>query len=145
MIAERGNEMTQNMLAIERLQELPLSERREGLEELVVTEFKTTLMMTDDEDLPFDMSYFELGFTSLRITEIKERLETQLGRVAVEQRRAVEWRKQPFVRVNDHGVGLLDAVEEPAHRGREQAGAAVSRVDVKPQSLLPGYFGHPGQ
>jgi len=80
MIAEHGNEMTQNMLAIERLQELPLSERRDGLEELVVTEFKTTLMMTDDEDLPFDMSYFELGFTSLRITEIKERLETQLGR-----------------------------------------------------------------
>jgi acyl carrier protein len=26
------------------------------------------------------MSYFELGFTSLRIIEIKERLETQLGR-----------------------------------------------------------------
>lgn len=68
------------MLAIERLLELPLSERREGLEELVLTEFKTTLMMGDDEDLPFDMSYFELGFTSLRITEIKERLETQLGR-----------------------------------------------------------------
>jgi acyl carrier protein len=68
------------MLAIERLQELPLSERREGLEELIVTEFRTTLMMADDEDLPFDMSYFELGFTSLRITEIKERLETQLGR-----------------------------------------------------------------
>jgi acyl carrier protein len=68
------------MLAIERLHELPLSERREGLEEFVVTEFKTTLMMADDEDLPFDMSYFELGFTSLRITEIKERLETQLGR-----------------------------------------------------------------
>jgi len=68
------------MIAIERLCELPLAERREGLEELVVTEFKTTLMMTDDEDLPFDMSYFELGFTSLGITEIKERLETQLGR-----------------------------------------------------------------
>ncbi|MBV9450123.1 MAG: acyl carrier protein [Streptosporangiaceae bacterium] len=68
------------MLAIERLLELPLSERHEGLEELVVSEFKTTLMMGDDEDLPFDMSYFELGFTSLRITEIKERLETQLGR-----------------------------------------------------------------
>ena len=72
--------MTQRMLAIERLQELPLSERRDGLEELIVTEFKTTLMMADDEDLPFDASYFELGFTSLRITEIKERLETQLDR-----------------------------------------------------------------
>jgi acyl carrier protein len=68
------------MLAIERLLELPLSERREGLEEIVLAEFKTTLMVGDDEDLPFDMSYFELGFTSLRITEIKERLEIQLGR-----------------------------------------------------------------
>ena len=68
------------MIAIERLCELPLAERRAGLEELVVAEFKTTLMMADDEDLPFDMSYFELGFTSLGITEIKERLETQLGR-----------------------------------------------------------------
>src|SRR5215469_13881936 len=72
--------MTQGMLAIDRLQELPLSERREWLEELIIAEFKTTLMMEDDEDLPFDMSYFELGFTSLRITEIKERLETQFGR-----------------------------------------------------------------
>jgi acyl carrier protein len=69
-----------NMLAIERLQGLPLSERREELEEIVVTEFKTTLMMTDDEDLPFDISYFELGLTSLRIIDIRERLETQLGR-----------------------------------------------------------------
>jgi hypothetical protein len=68
------------MIAIERLCELPLAERRAGLEDLVVAEFKTTLMMADDEDLPFDMSYFELGFTSLGITEIKERLETQLGR-----------------------------------------------------------------
>lgn len=37
-------------------------------------------MMTDGEDLPPDVSYFERGFTSLRITEIKERLETQLDR-----------------------------------------------------------------
>lgn len=73
-------EMVRLMQTIERLHELPLSERREELEELVVAEFKSTLMMTDDEDLPLDMNYFELGFTSLRITEIKERLEAQFGR-----------------------------------------------------------------
>jgi acyl carrier protein len=67
------------MIAIERLSELPPAERLAGLEDFVVTEFKTSLMMDDDEDIPFDMSYFELGFTSLGITEIKERLETQLG------------------------------------------------------------------
>lgn len=67
------------MIAIERLYELPPAERRAELEDFVVAEFRTTLMMDDDEDFPFDMSYFELGFTSLGITEIKERLETQLG------------------------------------------------------------------
>jgi len=67
------------MMAIERLYELPPAERRAGLEDLVVSEFRTTLMMDDDEDIPFDTSYFELGFTSLGITEIKERLESQLG------------------------------------------------------------------
>jgi acyl carrier protein len=77
---ERARENGRTVIAIERLCELPPAERRAGLEDLVVTEFKTTLMMADDEDLPFDMSYFELGFTSLGITEIKERLETQLGR-----------------------------------------------------------------
>jgi acyl carrier protein len=75
-----GKEKVEGMRTIERLQDLPLSERREELAELVVAEFRATLMMTDEEDLPFDMSYFELGFTSLRITEIKERLETQIGR-----------------------------------------------------------------
>jgi acyl carrier protein len=65
--------------AIERLRALPLSERRTALEELVVTEFKATLLMTDDEELPLDGSYFDLGFTSLRITEIKDRLEDVLA------------------------------------------------------------------
>jgi len=64
---------------IERLQELPLSERYETLEELVVIEFRATLLMADDEDLPLDESFFDLGFTSLRIAEIKERLEALLG------------------------------------------------------------------
>jgi acyl carrier protein len=64
---------------IDRLQELPLSERYEALEELVVIEFKATLLMADDEDLPLDESFFDLGFTSLRIAEIKERLEALLG------------------------------------------------------------------
>jgi acyl carrier protein len=65
--------------AIERLQGLPLSERYEALEELVVVEFKATLLMAEDEDLPADASFFDMGFTSLRIAEIKERLEALLG------------------------------------------------------------------
>jgi acyl carrier protein len=64
---------------IERLEALPLSERDDALEQLVVAEFKATLLMSDDEELLLDESFFDAGFTSLRITEIKERLETLLG------------------------------------------------------------------
>jgi len=65
---------------VEDLRALPLPERREALESLVVREFKATLLMTDDEELPLDGSYFDLGLTSLRITDIKQRLEGLLGR-----------------------------------------------------------------
>jgi hypothetical protein len=65
--------------AVRHLLELPLSERRDALEALVVAEYNATLLMTDDEDLPLTESYFELGFTSLRITEIKQNLEALLG------------------------------------------------------------------
>jgi acyl carrier protein len=71
--------MTQSTPTIEQLQSLPWSERRDALESLVVDQFRATLLMDDDEDLPLDESYFELGFTSLRITEIKQRLEDLLG------------------------------------------------------------------
>jgi len=71
--------MTQSTPTIEQLQSLPWSERRDALESVVVEQFRATLLMDDDEDLPLDESYFELGFTSLRITEIKQRLEDLLG------------------------------------------------------------------
>jgi hypothetical protein len=65
---------------IQRLIALPRSERREALESVVVAEFKATLLMPENEELPLEESYFDLGFTSLRITEAKQRLETLLGR-----------------------------------------------------------------
>jgi acyl carrier protein len=64
---------------IERLRALPLAERGDALEDFVVGEFKATLLMTDDEELPLDESFFDLGFTSLRIAEIKQRLESEFG------------------------------------------------------------------
>ena len=69
----------QDAAGLARLRELPRSERRDTLTELVVDEFKASLMMTAAEDLPTGSSYFELGFTSLLILEVKERLETLLG------------------------------------------------------------------
>ncbi|MCK9902332.1 hypothetical protein CC117_23505 [Parafrankia colletiae] len=69
----------QHTETIERIGELPRSERFDALEELVVAEFRRTLLMTDDEELETEKSYFEMGFTSLRIIEIKQRLEELLG------------------------------------------------------------------
>jgi hypothetical protein len=66
--------------AVRALRELPRSERLDALESLVAAEFKVVLLMSDDEELPLGTSYFELGFTSLRITEAKQRLERLLGR-----------------------------------------------------------------
>jgi acyl carrier protein len=65
--------------AIDDLWELPRSERRDALVELVVTEFRTALRMTDDEDFATHASFFEIGFTSLLILDVKTRLETVLG------------------------------------------------------------------
>ncbi|MBV9164418.1 MAG: acyl carrier protein [Pseudonocardiales bacterium] len=65
---------------VEKLCALPRSEWRHALQTLVVDEFESTLPMLADEELPVDKSFFDLGFTSLRITEVKLRLETLLGR-----------------------------------------------------------------
>ena len=61
------------------LSDLPRPERREALEELVTREFKSVLLMTDEDELPLDQSYFDLGLTSLSITGLKQRLERLLG------------------------------------------------------------------
>lgn len=58
---------------------LPESERLDALRELVAAEFRTTLLLDADEELPLDRSYFDLGLTSLRLTEIKRRLEQRLS------------------------------------------------------------------
>jgi len=71
--------MTDTSEIVHTLRALPRAERRDALEAVVVEEFKSTLLMPDDEDLPVDQSFFDLGFTSLRITEAKQRLETLLG------------------------------------------------------------------
>ena len=60
------------------LRELSFAERRDALEVILETEFKAALLMTDDDELPFDQSYFDLGLTSLGITDLKERLEELL-------------------------------------------------------------------
>ncbi|MBG0851772.1 acyl carrier protein [Streptomyces spinoverrucosus] len=64
----------------ERLRSLARAERRTELESVVAAEFKVALLMTEDEELPLEDSFFELGLTSLALTDVKQRLETLLGR-----------------------------------------------------------------
>ena len=63
---------------VEALLALPASERPDALEAAVVAEFRAAMLMEDTEALPLDKAFFELGLTSLRITDIKRRLETAL-------------------------------------------------------------------
>lgn len=45
----------------------------------MVREFKAALLMTAADELPLDESFFDLGLTSLMLTDVKQRLETLLG------------------------------------------------------------------
>jgi acyl carrier protein len=54
-------------------------EIREEVEDVVQRMFREYLLMTQDEDLPTETSYFDLGLTSLRLSEIRARLESRLG------------------------------------------------------------------
>lgn len=63
---------------VKELRLLPEAERREALEEILETEFRAALLMTEEDELPFDQSFFDLGLTSLGITDLKDRLEEML-------------------------------------------------------------------
>lgn len=71
--------MTERTETVERLLALPASERPDALEAVVAGEFRAALLMEDGEQLPLDKAFFEMGLTSLRITDIKRRLEDALG------------------------------------------------------------------
>jgi acyl carrier protein len=65
---------------IKQVAELPRSERMDFLAGLVEAQFKNALLMTEQDELPFDENYFILGLSSLRAMEIKSGLEEMLGR-----------------------------------------------------------------
>jgi acyl carrier protein len=60
------------------LRGLPRLEIREEIETAVLNKFKAVLLMDETEELPFETSYFDLGLTSLRLTEIRAALEDEL-------------------------------------------------------------------
>lgn len=72
--------MIEELESIEQLAALDRSERAEALEALVLTRFRRALFLAEDEDLDVDGSFFDLGLTSLRLTELKSGLEELIGR-----------------------------------------------------------------
>lgn len=61
------------------LHRLSRSERREALEEIISREFRAALLMDEAEEFPWDENFFDLGLTSLRLMELKQRMETLLN------------------------------------------------------------------
>lgn len=62
----------------QRLRRMPRWERNAVLEGLVAQIFKDLLLMEKSDALPFDVNYFDLGLTSLQLTEAKEKIELTL-------------------------------------------------------------------
>lgn len=58
---------------------LPRSGRRPALEELVIAEFAEILGLPAGAEFPRRTGFFDLGMTSLRLTEVRQRLTRLLG------------------------------------------------------------------
>ena len=65
---------------VERLAAAPYSERGRMLDALVVERFRAALLFGADEQVPRDISYFDLGLTSLGAVEIEQYLRATIGR-----------------------------------------------------------------
>lgn len=61
------------------LRRLPPAERREALQTMVIGEIKSALLMAEQDDVPLDANYFELGMSSLRVIGVKDRLQKEIG------------------------------------------------------------------
>ena len=64
---------------------LPKAGRRAALEDLVIAEFAEILGLPGGAEFPRRTGFFDLGMTSLRLTEVRQRLTRLLGdQVSVE-------------------------------------------------------------
>ncbi|MGY0055753.1 acyl carrier protein [Streptomyces sp. LZ34] len=72
--------MTEQANAVDLLLSLPRARRRETLADLVDTEVREVLLLPEDAEMGADVSFFDLGMTSLRLTDLRQRLTRRLGR-----------------------------------------------------------------
>ncbi|MEU9670786.1 acyl carrier protein [Streptomyces bobili] len=61
------------------MRELLPQERRELLETTVVNLFRSALFLAEDDEFPLDRGFFDLGLTSLRLSDIKQDIEAEFG------------------------------------------------------------------
>ncbi|MER5548943.1 acyl carrier protein [Streptomyces sp. NPDC002589] len=61
-----------------RMRDLPPADLRDALETLVVARFRQVLLMGDEEELPLDVAFFDLGLTSLNLGRLRKELEEAL-------------------------------------------------------------------
>ncbi|WP_245001614.1 acyl carrier protein [Streptomyces alfalfae] len=97
-------------MTLQQFRELPRTELAEEMEQLLVAKFRESLLMDETEDLPLDVSYFDLGLTSLKLTEMRQTLEDVL---AVSINANVLFNEPTVSRLIDH---LVDAVSDPSPR-----------------------------
>jgi acyl carrier protein len=89
-----------------------------AVETLLVRELQAALLIEDDADeFPVDDSFFDLGLTSLRLMEVKQRVEAVLG---TRIRATAVFNHATVTRLTDH---LVDDV--------------LPGLDGPPQQLVP--------
>ncbi|KAK1185602.1 acyl carrier protein [Streptomyces sp. NBS 14/10] len=72
--------MTEPANAVDLLLSLPRARRRQTLAGLVDAEVREVLRLPEDAETGADVSFFDLGMTSLRLTELRQRLTRMLDR-----------------------------------------------------------------
>jgi acyl carrier protein len=62
-----------------RIRCFPRGDREILLEEIVLQAFKVHLYMEESDELSVDVNFFDLGLSSLQLTEVKQQLEQRFG------------------------------------------------------------------
>lgn len=95
-------------MTLQQFRELPRPELAEEMERLLVSQFRASLLMDETEELPLDISYFDLGLTSLKLTQMRQTLE---GILELSINANVLFNEPTVGRLLDY---LVDAVTDPA-------------------------------